>query len=160
MHMNGLHRVSAAAIAIAAILAIQPQFAHASAKGAEQVPAFPIDYKGISLPVPKGFLFHSIDGKHRTVKKETATYSAAISAVGLAAGRACNWRIDFQYKDLNGKVYRTDKGPTNVSCNFKAGRTVRPGTLPHYGKACAKLYVNGKHRATQCHSITKPWKLF
>lgn len=158
--MNGLHRVSAAAIAIAAVLAFQPHLAHAGATGAELVPAFPIDAKGVSLPIPKGFLHHSIDGEDRTVKKETANYDVSIVAgpVGAIASRVCNWRIDFQYQDLNGKAYRTDKGPTNVSCNFTAGRTVRPGTLPHYGKACAKLYVNGKHRATQCHHITKPTK--
>ena len=158
--MNRLHRMGAAVTAIAAVLAFQPQLAHASAFGFEPVPAFPISYKGVSIPVPKGQLSHGIEGDHRNIKMEFAQYTVAPSHLGLLAGRACNWRIDFQYKDLNGKVYRTNRGPTEISCNFTARRTVHPGELPHYGKACAKLYVHAQLRATQCHAITKPSRLF
>ncbi len=85
---------------------------------------------------------------------------ASITAFGTAIAQSdfCNWRIDFQYEDENGKVYDTDRGPLNNSCSKYD--VVREGagnrTLPAYGKACAIFYVNGDERARQCHYIVKP----
>ncbi|MGJ3560978.1 hypothetical protein ACR6C2_31990 [Streptomyces sp. INA 01156] len=46
-------------------------------------------------------------------------------------------------------------GATHAACDGAPLRRAGARTLPVYGKACAKLFVNGRLRATQCHHITE-----
>lgn len=66
--------------------------------------------------------------------------------------------LDFAYADTSNRTYKTLKGAVQVTCKRGGGTTrkiEKNRTLAHYGKACAKFYVNGSRRATQCHYITK-----
>ncbi|MFF4274935.1 hypothetical protein [Streptomyces sp. NPDC001536] len=82
---------------------------------------------------------------------------AGVDCMGLAAtfSKFCNWRIDFTYADTGNRTYRTARGKTHNECRRDPLRRNSAQTLPKYGKACARFYVNGKLRATQCHFITK-----
>jgi len=40
-------------------------------------------------------------------------------------------------------------------CKIDPLRNNSPQKLPHYGKACAHLYVSGIRRVSQCHHVTK-----
>jgi hypothetical protein len=52
-------------------------------------------------------------------------------------------------------VYRRDRGRRHATCGYLVSRTVnRNKRLRYYGTACAQLYVNGRHRARQCHNVT------
>ena len=129
--------------------------AHATALGCDYSGGFGFSYQGVTLKAPKGFLCHYIEGNGRTVTKEAASYSANASLYGALTGRVCNWRIDFVYYDTSGRNYRTDYGPLTTSCSYSVSRTVTADkTLAYYGKACARLVVNGTTRVTQCHNIT------
>jgi len=45
--------------------------------------------------------------------------------------------------------------PTHTECKIDPMRNNSPQKLPRYGKACARLYVGGTRRVSQCHNITK-----
>jgi len=64
----------------------------------------------------------------------------------------CNARIDFQYSDLNGQNYKTDRAPIKNGCTNDLNRTVHPGPV-RAGKSCAMLYSNADLVATQCHKV-------
>ncbi len=106
------------------------------------------------MKVPTGcFLTHSIEGSGRRITSQLA----GVDCVGIAAtfSRFCNWRIDFAYADTDNRTYKTSRGVMHPECKGDPLRRVKPQTLPKYGKACAKFFVNGKLRAVQCHYITK-----
>ncbi|MEU5852415.1 hypothetical protein [Saccharopolyspora shandongensis] len=155
-------RIAAPLIAAATALAaagLTAAPANADAHGVEPIPAFTIDAgkegTGLSfpVPVPSGYLAHSVVGDGNKISKEFAAYSIATGAGGLR-GQICNWRIDFEYK-AKGKKYKTIKGKTNSSCDLIGSSVVvSPGKVK-YGEACAVLYVEGKRRGAQCHHITK-----
>lgn len=89
---------------------------------------------------------HGMNGKGIHVTQEYA------EAEGLPA-TLCNLRIDFQYSDVNGAVYKTDRGSyTRPGCTKIFHRYADPQTL-RPGKACAILYSNSNAIATQCHNI-------
>jgi hypothetical protein len=129
--------------------------AYADAVGSTPVGGFDYTFQGIKVSIPAGSFFtHVIRGSGLTITDE----SAGVDSIGpgLVGGGFCNWRIDFQYEDDAGKIYRTDRGPTSNSCDHYTFRDL-PAThvLPSYGKACALFYVNGAERARQCHFIVK-----
>jgi hypothetical protein len=134
-----------------------PAQADASAFGCEYIGGFGFEFKGLSLKAPKGFLCHHISGEGRRIRSESAHYGPAPSLYGALTGRVCNWRIDFVYRRAaKGRVYRRDRGRTRHRCGYLISRTVeRNKRLRYFGTACAQLYVNGKHRARQCHNITR-----
>lgn len=128
--------------------------AHASATGSTAIGSFTYDLRGAAVKVPVGcFLTHTIKGSG---KKITSQF-AGVDCMGVAAtfSQFCNWRIDFAYADTGNKTYRTSRGATHTDCEGAPLRNAAPQTLPKYGKACAKFYINGKLRAAQCHYITK-----
>jgi hypothetical protein len=144
----------ASALAVSGLSAPAP--ADASAFGCEYIEGFGFEFKGFKLKAPKGFLCHSISGDRRRIRSERAYYGPVPNLYGLLTGRVCNWRIDFVYRRAaNGRVYRRDRGRTHRRCGYLISRTVeRNKRLRYFGTACAQLYVNGKHRARQCHNIT------
>lgn len=101
--------------------------ARAGATGTTAIGTFDYDLRGAGMKVPVGcFLTHF-----------------------------CNWRIDFAYADTGNRTYTASRGKTHTECRRDPLRRNSAQTLPKYGKACARFYVNGKLRATQCHFITK-----
>jgi hypothetical protein len=154
--------VGASALA-AAMLTVLPGAgqAHAGADGIEFVPAFRISQLGVDIPIPAGALEHVIEGEGRRIESQVAEYRATVPISGLIAlkGRVCNWQIDFSYKDSRtGKEYLRERGKAIPECGgllHGLRGKAKPKTLPEFGKACAELWVNGKFRAAQCHSITR-----
>ncbi|GAA3303932.1 hypothetical protein GCM10020295_53780 [Streptomyces cinereospinus] len=109
---------------------------------------------GMNVKVPTGCMFtHVIRGSGRKITYQNAGVDCAFAAA-LSSG-FCNWRIDFTYADTNNRTYRTARGKTHSECRIDPMRTNPPQTLPRYGKACARLHVNGVRRVSQCHHITK-----
>ncbi|HWN33536.1 MAG TPA: hypothetical protein VNP03_12355 [Pseudonocardia sp.] len=147
---------------LALVLAAAPVFAstspaYADAYGITALGAFDYTFQGLKFTVPNGFFFqHAIHGSGLVVTHEQADIVAMGPAV--AESDFCNWRIDFQYEDADGKIYRTDRGPLATTCGkydiYRAIPETR--TLPSYGRSCAIFYVNGAERVRQCHFIVKP----
>ena len=146
--------LSASALIVGGLSAPAP--ADASAFGCQYIGGFGFDFKGLSLRAPQGFLCHGISGDGRRITSERAHYGPAPSLYGALTARVCNWRIDFVYRRAaDGRIYRRDRGRTLYRCGYVISRTVeRNKRLRHFGTGCAQLYVNGKHRARQCHNIT------
>jgi len=154
---NATRRLVTAGGAVALIAAVTLGAggpARASATGSTPIGTFDYDLRGAGVKVPVGcFLTHSIDGSGRRIKSQLA----GVDCMGLAAtfSKFCNWRIDFAFADTDNRTYRTSRGATHLECRGNPLRRASAQTLPKYGKACAKFYVNGKLRAVQCHFITK-----
>ncbi|MFJ4469245.1 hypothetical protein ACIP2X_17375 [Streptomyces sp. NPDC089424] len=145
--------VAAAALSAAAALGTAGP-AHASATGSTAIGSFDYDLRGAGVRVPTGcFLSHTIKGSGKRITSQFAGADCAGLAVTFT--KFCNWRIDFSYADTDNRTYRTSRGGTHTECNGDPLRNAAPQTLPKYGKACAKFYVNGKLRAVQCHYITR-----
>ncbi|GHE09855.1 hypothetical protein [Streptomyces alanosinicus] len=128
--------------------------AYAGATGTAVIGSFSYDLHGAGVKVPVGcFLTHSIEGSGKRISSELA----GVDCFGLAVtfSKFCNWRIDFGYADTENRIYKTSRGVTHTECKGDPLRRAGARTLPHYGKACARFYVNGRLRATQCHFITK-----
>ncbi|MGX9887314.1 hypothetical protein [Streptomyces sp. NPDC002276] len=53
------------------------------------------------------------------------------------------------------RALRTSRGTTHTECKIDPMWNNSPQTLSRYGKACARLYVGGTRRVSQCHDITK-----
>lgn len=97
--------------------------------------------------MPAGSLEDSITGTGRRVYSEWAEAEAA--------GRLCNWRLDFRYSDTSGNTYRTDSGPLNTSCTKVAYRRIEPVKIEfQFGQACAEIFSNGNFIQRQCHNIS------
>ncbi|MFF3246450.1 DNRLRE domain-containing protein [Streptomyces sp. NPDC002870] len=127
-----------------------------SAVGSVSLGSFGYDFNGLSISIPIGCWWtHSINGRGKYINWEIA----GVDCYGPGVfSRFCNTRIDFSYANTNNTTYRTSRGRTHYTC-YWSHVPVRhaPGkrTLPYYGKACAKLYINGSRRAVQCHFIAK-----
>ncbi|MEX3103032.1 MULTISPECIES: hypothetical protein [unclassified Streptomyces] len=131
-----------------------PGTAAASAIGTTAIGTFSYEVRGAGVKVPVGcFLTHRIEGTGRRIVGQRA----GVDCVGLAAAfsRFCNWRIDFTYADTEDRTYLTSRGATHTECGAGLLRKGAARTLPKYGKACARFYVNGRLRATQCHFVTR-----
>jgi hypothetical protein len=150
-----LSRLVTASAAAAAVLLSSPSQAHAAgAVGTSPVATFEYTVGGVAMKVPTGCMFtHIIRGGGRQITYQNAGVDCGFVA-GLSSG-FCNWRIDFAYADTDNRTYRTSRGRTHPECKIDPMRNNSPQTLPHYGKACAHLFVNGVRRVTQCHHITK-----
>ncbi|MFJ4003037.1 hypothetical protein ACIPWL_06190 [Streptomyces sp. NPDC090023] len=148
-------RRAVGALALAATTALGTAgTAQANAVGTTTIGSFAYELHGVGVQVPVGcFLTHRIEGSGRRVTDEFA----GVDCVGIAAtfSRFCNWRIDFTYADTDNRTYRTSRGATHNNCSGDPLRHAAPQVLPRYGKACARFYVNGRQRASQCHSIVK-----
>ncbi|MEU9098928.1 hypothetical protein [Streptomyces sp. NPDC048361] len=106
------------------------------------------------MKIPTGCMFtHIIRGGGRSITYQNAGVDCGF--VGALNAGFCNWRIDFSYADTNNRTYRTSRGRTHYECKVDPMRNNGPQKLPHYGKACAHLNVNGARRVVQCHHITK-----
>ncbi|MFD8298144.1 hypothetical protein ACFV13_18185 [Streptomyces bauhiniae] len=148
-------RRATVALALAAATALGTAgTARAGAVGTTTIGSFSYELHGVGVQVPVGcFLTHRIEGSGRRITDQFA----GVDCVGIAAtfSRFCNWRIDFTYTDTDNRTYRTSRGATHNSCSGDPLRHAAPQVLPKYGKACARFYVNGRQRASQCHSVVK-----
>ncbi|MEV7994189.1 hypothetical protein AB0O67_20365 [Streptomyces sp. NPDC086077] len=152
--MHSIRRLVAALAAAGAVVLSTPTGAHAGAIGSTPVRTFQYSVGGMTMKVPTGCMFtHVIRGSGRKITYQNAGVDCAFVAA-LNSG-FCNWRIDFTYADTNNRTYRTARGKTHSECKIDPMRTNPPQTLPRYGKACARLHVNGVPRVSQCHHITK-----
>lgn len=124
-----------------------------SAYGTEPIGNFDFEYQGHKFYVPTGcFLTHGIDGDGLNVNHENAGTDCAGTA--YLWGGFCNWEIDIEYKNLDGRVYGTRPGMFHSTCEYNVFEkwTARYHALVA-GKACAVLWVGGAVRARQCHNI-------
>ena len=108
--------------------------------------AFSYSFGGVTIRVPGAALNHCVVGRGLTVERQYASFSSA--------AKLCNWRIDFVYYDDRGNQDVRYMGATHHSCTRDAYRELRPSRGFGPGKTCAKVYMNGKWRETQCHSLT------
>ncbi|WP_030345224.1 hypothetical protein [Streptomyces sp. NRRL S-1022] len=152
--MPCLKRLVAGVAATAAFTLTAPTTAHATAVGSTPVRTFEYSVGGMTMKVPTGCMFtHIIRGTGRKITYQNAGVDCAFVAA-LSSG-FCNWRIDFAYADTDNRTYRTSRGRTHSECKIDPMRNNSPQKLPRYGRACARLYVNGVQRVSQCHHITK-----
>ena len=118
----------------------------------------PEDPKAISAEIrlPYGYLCHFVQMRGKEISEQRAAYTANASIYGSLVQNICNWRIDFVYYDPNGDEYMRDKGETVSDCNKGASRVVdTTKKLPQFGTTCAKLFIEGEARFTQCHSYNE-----
>ncbi|MER5887433.1 hypothetical protein ABT160_26765 [Streptomyces sp. NPDC001941] len=145
----------ATVLTTAAALALLPLTpAHATAIGSTPVTTFDYQVGGATVRIPTGCVFtHLVRGGGRRITYQNAGVDCGF--VGALSSGFCNWRIDFTYADMDNHVYRRSRGSTHAACKIDPMRNNSPQRLPHYGKACAHLHVNGVRRVSQCHHITK-----
>lgn len=154
MAVQYLGRVVTTLAAAASLVLAAPTSTHAGAMGSTPVRTFEYSVGGMTVKVPTGCMFtHIIRGSGRKITYQNAGVDCAFVAA-LSSG-FCNWRIDFTYADTNNRTYRTSRGETHSECEIDPMRNNSLHTLPRYGRACARLYVNGVRRVSQCHHITK-----
>lgn len=134
--------------AAAAGAAMIPAQASASAYGIQYWTKFNVNVGGQTIGVPAGQLAHLIEGKGTYVKKDAANFMTPTRSI-------CNWRIDFRYTDVEGRVYERNRGSIHYSCNNYGERFTWPYHHKRPGKTCAELYTNGAFVARQCHSILR-----
>ncbi|MFE0777821.1 hypothetical protein [Streptomyces sp. NPDC058861] len=127
-----------------------------SAYGSSPIQTFEYQIGGFTLSIPTGCaLTHGITGSGRTISRQIA----GVDCVGPTAlvAKFCNTRLEFHYANTSNKTYKIVRGPLNTTCRTGTVNTYtvsKQHTLPHYGKGCAQLFVNGVRRAVQCHFIT------
>lgn len=118
-----------------------------SAAGYAFVPGFMADVFGAQVNIPSGQIFHRINGSGTHIDFETATYTTAANI--------CNYRIDYQNRDINGHIVATHSNGNHLGCAWGMvgdqgihNLNVQPGMM------CARLFVSGAFRGEQCHHIT------
>jgi hypothetical protein len=145
--MESVMRFATALTAAGAIVLAGSPVAHAGAIGSTPVQTFSYSVGGMTMKIPTGCMFtHIIRGSGKKITYQNAGVDCAFVAA-LNSG-FCNWRIDFTYADTNNRTYRTSRGRTHSKCQIDPMRNNSPQKLPRYGKACARLYVNGVQRAS------------
>ncbi len=129
----------------------KPQAIARSAWGHQAIGGYGFSFKGLSLKIPAGTLAHDIQGGSTYIRQEAAQY------VLIASASICNYRIDFQNRDLRGRIVRTYTGNTVNKCArlVTVVRQIRKPFHVQPGVQCARLYVGGKFRGEQCHNIVK-----
>jgi hypothetical protein len=90
---------------------------------------------------------HAVEGTATQVDRHHANFENPLPF------RFCNWRIDYEYRDLNNVAYQTCEGKTHTHCHITGGRDRYDQKLPGPGKACATLWVNGTRWRTHYHAI-------
>jgi hypothetical protein len=154
MAMRFTARTIATLSMTAALAALPPSAAHATAIGSTPVATFNYQVGGVTMKIPTGCAFtHIIRGDGKSITYQNAGVDCGF--VGALNSGFCNWRIDFTYADTSNRTYRTSRGRTHTECKIDPMRNNAPQKLPRYGKACAHLSVNGVRRVSQCHHITK-----
>ncbi|MFF9057882.1 hypothetical protein ACF09K_04110 [Streptomyces sp. NPDC014882] len=147
-------RLATALTTVAVVLLSGSPNAQAGAAGSTPVQTFQYSVGGMTMKIPTGCMFtHIIRGSGRKITYQNAGVDCAF--VGALSSGFCNWRIDFTYADTGNRIYRASRGRTHSECKIDPMRNNSRQTLPRYGKACARLFVNGIKRAGQCHHITK-----
>ncbi|MEV0262859.1 hypothetical protein AB0I49_16180 [Streptomyces sp. NPDC050617] len=147
-------RTIATLAATATLAVLPPSAAHATAIGSTPVATFNYQVGGVTMKIPTGCAFtHIIRGGGKRITYQNAGVDCGF--VGALNSGFCNWRIDFTYADTNNRTYRTSRGRTHTECKIDPMRNNAPQKLPRYGKACARLVINGVRRVSQCHHITK-----
>lgn len=118
-----------------------------SAKGYAFVPGFTYSVGGATIQIPSAQIYHAIDGGGTWIEYERATYTAP--------ARICNYRMDYQNRDLRGNIVRTWSNGTHVGCiNGMAGDQGISHERVQRGMMCARLFVSGAFRGEQCHHIS------
>lgn len=142
-HQKGISAVGAGLFSacLPIMLVAVPTSAHATAEGWQ----YWGKYCYADFCMPGGSLYHKIVGTGLHVSEQRAGFSAY--------GNVCNWRIDFNYYDVPGTLYRRYQGPTNYNCKIAGSRLIYPNFWAKSGKSCATLYSNGRKIVSQCHSI-------
>ncbi len=129
-----------------------PEASLRSAWGHQAIDGYTIGFKGLSIEIPRGTLAHDIQGGSTYIRQEAAQYAL------VAQANVCNYRIDFQNRDVNtGRIWSTDRGATVNGCSWRFS-VVRQISVPHHvkpGLQCARLFVGGTFRGEQCHNITR-----
>jgi hypothetical protein len=117
--------------------------------------AFSYSKLGVSLPIPKGEMAHSINASRDYVMWDAASF--------VAAGHLCETRMVFTYGNGTMKI----PGHLHEGCSLGGAWKYALNKKMPIGQACAELWVNAtygadvtkgaKMVAKQCHSIhTKP----
>lgn len=118
-----------------------------SAKGYAFVPGFTYSFGGATINIPSAQIYHAIDGAGTWIDYERATYTAP--------ARICNYRMDYQNRDLNGKIVGTWSNGTHVGCiTGMAGDQGIHRKRVQRGMMCARLFISGAFRGEQCHHIS------
>ena len=129
-----------------------------SAFGCEPFGGFCVEVGGKKVCYPGATLCHTVRGNGKTITYQDASVDDNFGG-GTAGGNFCNWRIDWEYRDTNGKVYFTDAGPMHYKCEGSAypiGRVDKKRrVVGKYGSVCAVFHASGGRRAAQCHFITQ-----
>lgn len=127
-----------------------------TAVSATPVSTFEYAVGGATIRIPTGcFWSQLIKGSGRKITYQDG--SADCYPPASIYTKFCNWRVDFHYADTNGRTYSINKGAMHNTCAY--GDLIRKRetdhTLPHYGKACAHLFVAGKRREVTCINIIR-----
>ena len=123
----------------------------AYASGQAFISAFTYTWGGFSIPVPGGFLTHTIWGSGLFLSEESASYmpTPVIGPINL-----CNWRIDWQSR-AGSTVYSTSQGVLH-GCSwagYGASRDTTPRGWAKQSSMCARIYISLTYRGEQCHNI-------
>jgi hypothetical protein len=122
-----------------------------------QITDEPVSFNATSveMTLPYGYLCHLMESRGKEISNQRAAYTSNASIYGPLVGEICNWRIDFVYYDTKGDEYMRDKGETVNNCKGASRVVAKNKTVPQYGSTCAELFVDGKVRLTQCHSMNE-----
>lgn len=143
-HCRALMFGLAAAVALSVAFAASPAAPSASAAASSCSKWGSIPY----YSVPTGYMCFTVTGDGLTLKTMRATWRTTTM---------CNWRFDWviYYK---GKVWWSDKGPTN-GCSKLSGGRVRSiaKTAPHGSEVCAQLVNTARERriSSTCHGVSR-----
>ncbi|MER7480226.1 DNRLRE domain-containing protein [Streptomyces sp. NPDC126510] len=127
-----------------------------TAVSATPVSTFEYAVGGATIRIPTGcFWSQLIKGSGRKITYQDG--SADCYPPASIYTKFCNWRVDFHYADTNGRTYSINKGSMHNTCAYGdlIRKRERNHTLPHYGKACAHLFVAGKRREVTCINIIR-----
>lgn len=136
-------RVVAALLASTGLV-VTPIAASANAYGIEYWTAFRATVEGIPIPVPKGQLFHGIQGKGSHIDVQGANY--------LSASNLCDASVRFTYGNNKQHV----DSSVQSGCSLKGSWKYKMNFNVPRGSACAELWSkNWKLRvARQCHYVS------
>lgn len=117
-----------------------------SAIGSQMIASFSFNFLGQTIQVPAALLTHEIRGSGTWVDYAGAFYATPT--------QVCNYRIDYQNRGTDGRIFNTWKGSNVWDCTFGVVNGASLYSLNLYpGSQCARLFVNGVFRGEQCHSI-------
>lgn len=129
-----------------------------NAYGVGYVSPFSYQWNGLTIPLPSGYLFHSVSASGLTINSESVTYSPSPSVIGAIWGsNVCNARLDFQNRMGTGAdaiIYTTWTGALLTGCRtLGISRSKSTTVKVKTGLQCARLFVAGSFRGEQCHNV-------